>query len=59
MKFGKLSLSIMQVTENVEPSEGFWREFYLLPPDRTFLRRLLDGISPDDTLLLQVSALIA
>lgn len=49
----------MQATENVEPSEGFWREFYLLPPDRTFLRRLLDGISPDDTLLLQVGALIA
>lgn len=28
----------------------------MLPPDRAHLRRLLDGLSPDDTLLLQVSA---
>jgi hypothetical protein len=38
----------------VEPSEGFWREFFLLPPDRGRLHSLLDGLSPDETLSLQV-----
>ncbi|GAM41746.1 hypothetical protein TCE0_042f15103 [Talaromyces pinophilus] len=52
-KIVKLYEALFQITENVEPSEGFWREFYLLPPDRTHFRRLLDGLSPDDTLLLQ------
>ncbi|KAJ5369804.1 uncharacterized protein N7496_005896 [Penicillium cataractarum] len=37
----------------VEPSEGFWREFFLLPPDRARLHSLLDGLSPDETLSLQ------
>ncbi|OKL60019.1 hypothetical protein UA08_04770 [Talaromyces atroroseus] len=45
--------ALFQVTDNFEPSDGFWREFYLLPPDRAHLRRILDAISPDDTLLLQ------
>ncbi|KAJ5880304.1 uncharacterized protein N7473_011357 [Penicillium subrubescens] len=38
---------------DVEPSEGFWREFFLLPPDRARLHSLLDGLSPDETLNLQ------
>ncbi|KAJ5589820.1 hypothetical protein N7450_003792 [Penicillium hetheringtonii] len=36
-----------------EPSEGFWREFFLLPPDPSKLHALLDGLSPDETLGLQ------
>ncbi|KAJ5101651.1 hypothetical protein NUU61_003873 [Penicillium alfredii] len=39
--------------EDAEPSEGFWREFFLLPPDRGQLHALLDRLSPDDTLGLQ------
>ncbi|OJD23685.1 hypothetical protein ACJ73_04963 [Blastomyces percursus] len=33
-----------------ELSEGFWREFFLLPPERVRLSQILDGISPDDIL---------
>ncbi|KAJ5988040.1 hypothetical protein N7481_003250 [Penicillium waksmanii] len=39
--------------EAEEPSEGFWREFFLLPPDSVQLHALLDGLSPDETLGLQ------
>ncbi|KAK3386409.1 hypothetical protein B0H63DRAFT_467739 [Podospora didyma] len=33
-----------------EKPEGFWREFFLLRPDRATLRRILDEISPNDLL---------
>ncbi|KAL4932729.1 ARMH3 family protein [Aspergillus undulatus] len=36
-----------------EPSEGFWREFFLLPPDRAQLIGILEALSPDETLNLQ------
>ncbi|EEH20876.1 hypothetical protein PABG_03107 [Paracoccidioides brasiliensis Pb03] len=36
--------------EFIEPSEGFWREFFLLPPERQRLSDILDGISPDGIL---------
>ncbi|KAF7720020.1 Uncharacterized protein PECH_008108 [Penicillium ucsense] len=39
--------------EDVEFPEGFWREFFLLPPDRTQLHSLLDGLSADEMLGLQ------
>ena len=39
----------------MEFSEGFWREFFLLPPDRAQLHSLLDGLSADQMLSLQVS----
>ncbi|KAF3387329.1 hypothetical protein F1880_001577 [Penicillium rolfsii] len=39
--------------DDVEPSEGFWREFFLLPPDRARLHPLLDGLTADETLNLQ------
>lgn len=31
-------------------SEGFWREFFLLKPDRASLRRFLDELTPTDLL---------
>lgn len=34
-------------------SEGFWREFFLLRPDRTSLRRIFDQLSPADLLHLE------
>lgn len=46
-----------QATEDAEHSEGFWREFFLLPPDGRQLHALLDKLSPDETLGLQVSFL--
>ncbi|CAG8979118.1 hypothetical protein HYALB_00000251 [Hymenoscyphus albidus] len=36
-----------------EKPEGFWREFFLLRPDKASLHRILDGLSPDDLLHLQ------
>ncbi|KAI2790530.1 hypothetical protein POX_d06047 [Penicillium oxalicum] len=39
--------------DEVEFSEGFWREFFLLPPDRAQLHSLLDGLSADQMLSLQ------
>lgn len=37
------------------PSEGFWREFFLLHPDKAGLIKILDSISPDHILQLQAS----
>lgn len=31
--------------EHAEPSEGFWRELFLLRPDCSALRRILDNLS--------------
>ncbi|PTB70082.1 DUF1741-domain-containing protein [Trichoderma citrinoviride] len=36
-----------------DKSEGFWREFFLLRPDRPTLRRILNDIHPADLLLLE------
>ncbi|KAK1963459.1 DUF1741-domain-containing protein [Colletotrichum sublineola] len=36
-----------------ERSEGFWREFFLLRPDRAALRRILDGLGPAAILALE------
>ncbi|KAK6845301.1 membrane protein [Apiospora arundinis] len=33
--------------------EGFWREFFLLKPDRASLQRILGNLSPDDLISLQ------
>lgn len=38
-----------------EHSEGFWQEFFLLKPDAPNLRRVLQKLSPDEMLHLQVS----
>lgn len=31
-------------------TEGFWQEFFLLRPDRTSLRRILDELGPEELL---------
>ncbi|KAI0389701.1 hypothetical protein F5Y17DRAFT_109396 [Xylariaceae sp. FL0594] len=36
-----------------EKPEGFWREFFLLKPDRAALLKMLDGFGPDDLIHLQ------
>ncbi|EFQ35310.1 uncharacterized protein GLRG_10454 [Colletotrichum graminicola M1.001] len=36
-----------------ERSEGFWREFFLLRPDRAALRQILDGLGPAAILALE------
>ncbi|KAK8086808.1 hypothetical protein PG994_001782 [Apiospora phragmitis] len=36
-----------------EKTEGFWREFFLLKPDRASLQRILGELSPDDLISLQ------
>ena len=43
-----------QTSDYAEPSEGFWREFFLLAPDRAQLNSILEQLSPDTTLNLQV-----
>ncbi|KXJ96470.1 hypothetical protein Micbo1qcDRAFT_1020 [Microdochium bolleyi] len=39
--------------EDIEHSEGFWREFFLLKPDRPSLQTILGQLSPDDLIALQ------
>ncbi|PWY87279.1 DUF1741-domain-containing protein [Aspergillus sclerotioniger CBS 115572] len=53
-KIVQLYENLFQTTDYAEPSEGFWREFFLLPPDRTRLNAVLDQLSPDETLNLQI-----
>ncbi|PYH96242.1 DUF1741-domain-containing protein [Aspergillus ellipticus CBS 707.79] len=45
--------NLFHTTDYAEPSEGFWREFFLLPPDRSQLNAILNKLSPDETLNLQ------
>ncbi|KAK2797147.1 hypothetical protein FQN51_008792 [Onygenales sp. PD_10] len=40
--------------EFTDPSEGFWREFFLLPPDRLRLSQILETITPDGVLQLHL-----
>ncbi|KAK4032045.1 hypothetical protein C8A01DRAFT_41524 [Parachaetomium inaequale] len=40
-------------SDEADRSEGFWKEFFLLRPDRPALRRILDGTGPNDLLQLQ------
>jgi hypothetical protein len=49
-----MSLIAQQSDDDREKSEGFWREFFLLKPDRATLNRILLDLSPDDLLQLQV-----
>jgi hypothetical protein len=43
----------LQDDDDGEHSEGFWKEFFLLRPDRTALRNRLNEIPPSDVLLLE------
>ncbi|KAL2196994.1 hypothetical protein P885DRAFT_68893 [Corynascus similis CBS 632.67] len=40
-------------SDEPERSEGFWKEFFLLKPDRPALRQILDATRPNDLLQLQ------
>ena len=50
--------SQLQGDEDDVSSEGFWREFFLLRPDKASLQRILDDLSPDDLLHYQVRAAV-
>jgi hypothetical protein len=44
----------LQDEEDREKSEGYWREFFLLKPDKATLQKIILELSPDDLLHLQV-----
>ena len=50
-------LTFEQDEDDHEKSEGFWKEFFLLKPDKATLQRILRELSPDDLLHLQVRGL--
>ncbi|KAI1345705.1 hypothetical protein F5Y01DRAFT_308841 [Xylaria sp. FL0043] len=54
-KIVKLYEALFQddVDAESDKSEGFWREFFLLKPDRASLLKILDGFGPDDLIHLQ------
>ncbi|KAL8851686.1 MAG: hypothetical protein Q9221_003417 [Calogaya cf. arnoldii] len=54
-KIDSLYEKIFEMHEDAEPDldPGFWREFFLLRPDKLNLRRRLDDISVDDLLRIQ------
>ena len=49
----------VQDDEYGDRPEGFWREFFLLRPERPTLRRMLDAIGPDDLEVTQTRQLFA
>ncbi|KGO78454.1 protein of unknown function DUF1741 [Penicillium italicum] len=53
-KIVQLYENLFKAADDADPSEGFWRELFLLPPDRNQLHAILDQLSPDDTIGLQV-----
>ncbi|GJN75141.1 hypothetical protein VFPFJ_06687 [Purpureocillium lilacinum] len=52
-KIVELYSSLLKDDEYAEKSEGFWREFFLLRPDRATLRTILSDLSPADVLHLE------
>ncbi|EPQ63839.1 Bgt-3334 [Blumeria graminis f. sp. tritici] len=40
--------------DEVETTEGFWKELFLLKPDKPALLQLIDSLSPEDLLQFQV-----
>ncbi|KAL8662540.1 MAG: hypothetical protein Q9168_008241 [Polycauliona sp. 1 TL-2023] len=55
-KIVSLYEEIFETYDDAEPDfdDGFWREFFLLRPDKSNLRRRLENISVDDLLRIQV-----
>ncbi|KAJ5942504.1 hypothetical protein N7516_002672 [Penicillium verrucosum] len=53
-KIVQLYENLFKTPDDADPSEGFWRELFLLPPDRNQLHAILDHLSPDDTIGLQI-----
>lgn len=43
----------LQDDDDGDKSEGFWREFFLLPPNRAALRDILGGLRPSEVVLLE------
>ncbi|TVY48377.1 UPF0668 protein-like protein [Lachnellula occidentalis] len=52
-KIVELYEALFKDEDDHEKSEGFWREFFLLRPDKATLQQILDGSGPDDLLHLQ------
>ncbi|KAM0513139.1 hypothetical protein ACHAPE_008177 [Trichoderma viride] len=52
-KIVELYSTLFKDDDDGDKSEGFWREFFLLRPDRPTLRKMLDEIHPGDLLLLE------
>ncbi|KAI4268373.1 MAG: hypothetical protein L6R38_007858 [Xanthoria sp. 2 TBL-2021] len=54
-KIDNLYEQLFETHDDAEPDfdDGFWREFFLLRPDRVNLRRRLEHISVDDLLRIQ------
>ncbi|KAL6906584.1 DUF1741 domain-containing protein [Trichoderma evansii] len=52
-KIVELYSTLFKDDDDSDKSEGFWREFFLLRPDRPTLRKILNDIHPADLLLLE------
>ncbi|KHJ33956.1 putative chromosome 10 open reading frame 76 [Erysiphe necator] len=52
-KVVSLYKELFSVDDDQETTEGFWRVFFLLKPDKSALLRLIDALSPEDFLSLQ------
>jgi len=52
-KIVELYEGLFKDEDDYDKSEGFWREFFLLRPDKATLQRILLEFSPDDLLHLQ------
>lgn len=50
---------LRQDDEDLADSNGFWREFFLLRPDKSGLQQLLESLHADDLLHLQVFTRLA
>ncbi|DAA73972.1 TPA_exp: Uncharacterized protein A8136_3754 [Trichophyton benhamiae CBS 112371] len=52
-KIVKLYETLLFNSDYAHPTEGFWREFFLLQPDRVYLSKMIASISSHDILHLQ------
>ena len=53
-KIVQLYKKLFKGDDDVEKSDGFWQEFFLLKPDSAGLKEILDPMSPDELLHHQV-----
>ncbi|OAL68156.1 hypothetical protein A7C99_0553 [Trichophyton rubrum] len=52
-KIVKLYETLLFNSDYAHPTEGFWREFFLLQPDRVYLSKMIASINSHDILHLQ------
>ncbi|KAN0070559.1 protein of unknown function (DUF1741) domain containing protein [Elaphomyces granulatus] len=52
-KIVQLYETLFRITDYADPSEGFWREFFLLPSSRAQLQQILGELTSDEILSLQ------